>query len=522
MFTSRKGNVSKALFPIYIGILLLVLASCSTKEKQERPSIISSHTTGVISVKSPIRIHFQNPLINIVQVSTNAAEKLIEISPKVEGKAIWANQNMLEFMPNTQLKPNTEYEVTINFSRISDTILSQYTFTFRTIKPTIEVNVTKIEAIEFNNKKGYCINGVINANDYISHEKVSEILSAEIESKNLTPIIQSQSGLSHSFMIDSIPGTNKEQLLHIKFDGSSIGAEGKGEFSYKIPSISNFTIINQTVLYDPEPMVIINFSNILHPDQDFTGMIQIENISKLQILSDKNSLKIYPKNISGGKFKMTIHRGIKSISGEVLNLTQNYEINLSNLKPELRKTNAKIITPPSQQGALFEFEATHLKAVDVRIYQVFQDNVIQFLQVNAYNENWELDRVGKIVYQSTINLEGEAESSSEGWNKYFLDLSKLIKNQQGSLYHIQIGFRKEHVIWDCTESSEENSPLSNEDFWNQFENYSYDQHSWRTNSDPCSNSYYGFRKAIRHNYLSSNTGLIAKKDGKNKLTVFAT
>ncbi|MDY0280362.1 MAG: MG2 domain-containing protein [Salinivirgaceae bacterium] len=522
MSTTNHSIVSTVLILLFIFMQISLFQSCSDRKSQERPSIIASHTTGVISVKSPIRIHFQQPLIDFNDVSTSPSEKLMEISPNIKGKAIWVNQNLLEFMPSTQFKPNQNYTVKINLKAISDTLSFSYKFDFRTIKPTMNVNITKIESIEFDGKKGYCVHGTINTNDYVSTEDLSPVLKANIENISLNPTFSSESGQSHSFVIDSITGTVNSQIMTIKYDGSAIDASEKGEFTYQIPSINEFKIINHTVSYDPEPVIIINFSDILHPDQDYTGMVQLANISNLQIIADKNSLKIYPKHTDNGNFNLTIHQGIKSISDEKLAQTSTFNVNLSNLKPELRKTNAKIITPPTQQGTLFEFEATHLKAVDVRIYQVFQDNVIQFLQVNDYDESWELDRVGKRVYQSTINLEGQAESSSDGWSKYYLDLSKLIENEPGALYHIQIGFRKEHVIWNCIENLEENRTLTNDEFWNQFEDYSYDQYSWQTSDDPCNNNYYGFRKAIRHNYLSSNIGLIAKKDGKSRVTVFAT
>ena len=48
---------------------------------------------------------------------------------------------------------------------------------------------------------------------------------------------------------------------------------------------------------------------------------------------------------------------------------QTFTVHVEREKPQVRKSSSKIISAPTQQGALFEFEAARLKAVDVRIYQ---------------------------------------------------------------------------------------------------------------------------------------------------------
>ncbi len=500
----------------------LVFSACTDKKPQKRPDIISSHTTGVISVKSPVRVHFQFPLINMDDVGKNGPDKLIEISPKTKGKAIWLSQHALEFVPESHFEPDREFRVKVNFQAVSDSIKKAYEFTFRTLRPSLEVAISRIESVDFNGKPGYTVQGNVSATDYVPFEDVQNLIEAKLDRRNIKPSYQAHSGQKYTFMLDSIDRTSNPQTLLISFNGSDLKAQENGEFNFRIPPINEFGIISHSVVYEPEAAIILNFSDILQPNQDLTGMIQLEKTPQLQTLIDKNILKIYPHLTSQGELKLNLFRGIRSIDGSTLPNDALIQLNLVHLQPELRKTSNKVVSSPTQQGSLFEFEAARLHSVDVRIFQVFENNVIQFLQINDFQGNWELERVGKLVYQSTVSLEGQAESSHEGWNKYYLDLSKMVQSEKGALYHIQVGFRKQHTVWDCSEEESESVQTNLNDYWDRFEDYSYGEYSWDYSNNPCNDNFYGFRKALRHNYLSSNIGLIAKKDGKNRLSVFAT
>lgn len=518
------NTLSKLLkINILAAISLLYIFSGCSKKSVEMPDVISSHTSGVVSVKSPIRVNFQFPVIGDNEVGKNVPEKLVTFSPKAEGKAFWISQTAFEFIPENSFESDKEYKCKLDLRALSDTLKTSYEFSFRTLKPSVSFLFQHILATEFDNNSGYTLVGTLVLTDYVSFEKVQNVIDAKIDKRNLKVDYQQTTGLNINITIDSIYRSDNEQVLKINFDGSAINAKEKSEFVLNIPPVNEFRHITGNVLYQPEPVIVISFSDILQANQDLTGLIQLNGKSPSQVVVDKNVVRVYPRITEYGDIVVEMFRGIRSAKGMTMAQNQTFTVHVEREKPQVRKSSSKIISAPTQQGALFEFEAARLKAVDVRIYQIFQNNIIQFLQVNDYQDNWELERVGKVVYQSTINIEGQAESTHQGWSKYYLDLSKLVEKEIGALYHVQIGFRKQHAIWDCSESEEKNrDDINDTDFWDRFDDYSYGEYSWDYSDNPCEDAYYGFRRAIKHNYISSNIGLIAKRDGKNQLTVFAT
>ncbi|PLX16238.1 MAG: hypothetical protein C0599_15685, partial [Salinivirgaceae bacterium] len=189
-----------------------------------------------------------------------------------------------------------------------------------------------------------------------------------------------------------------------------------------------------------------------------------------------------------------------------------------------RKKSEDVILPPGNQGALFAFEAVNLRAVDVRIYRVYENNIIQFLQVNDLTGDYQLNRVGKPIFEKTVVLDQYANTDLGQWNTFYIDLSKIVEQQPGALYHIKIAFRQENAITQCDDGAGSNKAvIAPNDFWDMFTNYYYSyDYNWRDRDNPCKEAYYGYRRAMSHNFMVSDIGIIAKQGQGKELIVFTT
>ena len=65
------------------------------------------------------------------------------------------------------------------------------------------------------------------------------------------------------FKIDSIHRKIEDSEILVKWNGSAIKADNKGENKVFIPGINNFTIVNVDVIQSPEQYLSINFSDPL-------------------------------------------------------------------------------------------------------------------------------------------------------------------------------------------------------------------------------------------------------------------
>jgi uncharacterized protein YfaS (alpha-2-macroglobulin family) len=165
--------------------------------------------------------------------------------------------------------------------------------------------------------------------------------------------------------------------------------------------------------------------------------------------------------------------------------------------------------------------------VDVQVMQIYEDNVLQFLQFNDLPGSNSLNYVGKVVYESKVNLDDSKELNLNKWNRHAIDLAKLIDTQPGAIYRINVRFRKEYSLYECNSDTlprreREYNILQNIDYsklWNYYLYYSY---SGREENTPCYDYYFVSNGGISSNVIASDMGLTAKRGTDGSMLIAVT
>jgi uncharacterized protein YfaS (alpha-2-macroglobulin family) len=166
-------------------------------------------------------------------------------------------------------------------------------------------------------------------------------------------------------------------------------------------------------------------------------------------------LKVYPDTKLVGDIKVDVFTGIKNTDGFKLKNAFAQTLTFEELKPQVRLvSNGSIL--PNSKDLKFNFEAVNLSKVDVRIIKIFQDNILQFLQENNMDSNYDssIKQVGRRIAKETITLIQDKDQSTGKWKAYSIDLSKYIKADPGAIYRVEVGFKKDYSLYDCSSKSE--------------------------------------------------------------------
>lgn len=240
----------KTLQRLLLLSLVIFIASCKDKDKHSETDnlfkfkdYISYNTFGNKSVTTDIRVELAKPLEQFEMTQELAADDYFNISPKTKGKLMVENGKTLIFQPSENLKPDTEYSVTVKLNKFYEDISKEfktYTFSFHTITPNFKVTLGKLQS--YSKQKQY-LDADLEASDVISLEKAKQLVSATQDGKNLKLKWSSERNDAqyYNFTIDSISRKMDDSEILIKWDGKPIGAENKGENIFKIPSQSNFS-----------------------------------------------------------------------------------------------------------------------------------------------------------------------------------------------------------------------------------------------------------------------------------------
>jgi uncharacterized protein YfaS (alpha-2-macroglobulin family) len=529
---------TKALPRFLIFMLIAAIASCSSPRKDTDPTPIDSYyglvagvTSGVVKRSDPVIVKFAGDVVGADQVGKSINRSTFKIKPSVSGEAKWTSTDAIEFIPSKLLDWDTEYTATLKLGSLTDVPdeLSLFVFRFRTPKKQFSVTHSGLSMDAENNNK-YLIRGKLTTSDEFSPEEVEGLLSATVNNKKFDVEWEHnpKSNL-HLFTLGNIERAEAEGRVEIAWDGSKSGVEKhKGGLKIVVPSISDFKVTSAKVINIPDQYVEILFSDPIQQQTDFRGLINIEDQAVQRVQVNRNEMRIYlPARITG-MHEVELNASIESVTGYKLDKTVSYSLNFGGLKPRVRLLGEGVIVPQNQ-GLHFPFEAVNLSAVDVRITKIFANNIHAFLQENNYENSYRINRVGRIIHSSKVELAKKGASDLSNWNAFNLDLAELIEVENGAIYNVEIGFRKSYSLFHCN-ASDDAAPsrfipiedeLQNPGMAYESVYFSY-YYNWQQNDNACSYSYYSPYRFVKRNIMGSDMGIIAKTDAAGTTYVYVT
>ncbi|MEO8240366.1 MAG: MG2 domain-containing protein [Flavobacterium sp.] len=580
----------KAKGLVLVFCVFFIFQACNKKSAADFNSDFSlfkeyivSFTGGIISSESDIRVVLA---FDKKEWKTNQIldSDLFDISPSVDGKVVALSSNTIAFIPEEKLKAGTEYQVTLNLDKLitlpkeKEKELSKFNFTAKTIKQDFSINTADIQSY---NKEYQYLNCVLKTADNIDVETAKKLVLANQKGNDLKIKFEKTSGSAKefNFKIDSIQRFSEPSSVEIAYDGDDFDIDQKGKIIYPVTSINEFKIIQVEVSKDDNQSIAINFSEPLEKGQDFKGLVSLQNANNLKFSAQGNVLKVYFSNeketqkpvvtevesvvsavdtigvavdtsavevdsvaavevaapvqeaasvaeqILSGELLLEIFQGIESQYGQKLGHNFAQKISFDEIKPSIRFIKNGTILPSSNNLKL-NFEAVNLGAVDVKVYKIYKNNILQFLQYNELNGTQNLKKVAQPVAKTTLNLKENTLLNLGKWNTFALDLSKIINPEPGAIYRVEMTYKKAYSLYKCENSeedeSEEEEEIAENDVnysENSYDDYYYDNYEWRESQDPCSGSYF-YNARIATNILATDLGVIAKRGG-NKSYLFA-
>ncbi|EMR03883.1 MG2 domain-containing protein [Cesiribacter andamanensis] len=542
----------KVFIAAFLGLTLLVLAlfyfrspkqdssAYALPEEAAYSAYISAYTVGVISAESAIQVRFTADIAAEEQIGLEQEGKVLELSPSVPGRAYWVDSRTLAFQPEGRLASGTLYQASLKLHKLMAVPKEAEVFTFpiRTMEQNFEVAVEGMRPYDKKDLKKQKFLGQIQTADVASPEAIESVLSATQGGKKLlTSWTHDDDRRTHYFTIEGVARQDQPSEVELSWDGKPMGISKAGTSKLEVPALGDFKLMEGKVVQGEEQYISLQFSDPLQEDQTLTGLVKLEGNPSMRYLINENELKVYPSVRQTGSLLLEVSAGIKNILGYKMKGGHELTLLFEQMSPAVRLVKSGTILP-STDGLVLPFEAVSLKAVDVQIVQIFEENIGQFLQVNALDGKQELKRVGRPLVQKTIPLNASGIPDLGRWNRFQLDLSEFIKTEPGAIYQVSLGFRKQHSAFFCSEGGDAGEQLTefaatDNTNWDEADRHYYDEYydedyyydsdyQYSQRDNPCHSSYYGRRRTISTNILASDLGLIAKRGEGGKLLAVVT
>jgi len=529
------------VIPLLLVFSLLVTTSCKKKYTPLAvdpafSAYVISFTSGVVSNTTKVQVRLVQPVAEAVPGKELSSDPF-SFSPGVKGKTIWVDRQTIEFVPDKLLPSGEIYTVDFRldkFVKVPDK-LETLTFRFQVLRQNISFDFNGISPYNESDMRLQKINGSFITADYADGALLEKAIETDGISHPHLKWSHSPNGRIHTFTVDSVERKEKPYPIKIEWNGSDIGSKD-GSFEFEMPALDEFKIIHTKFTSNPRNQVEIYFSDPLSRMQDVSGLFSLTPSAGENVVVSGNEVKIIPNSQVTGEVKVNVYGGVKNYAEKPLGANYSFKVKFFSLKPQVELIGDGVIVPHTD-GILFPFRAVSLSAVDVKIIKIFENNIVQFLQVNQLNDKQELKRVGRVVYNQEVQLTSDEPIDYSQWNNFSLDLSKLIETEPGAIYRVELSFRKKHSLYPCSDNSldkkEEytepkdmnegyNEPPS-ESYWGYYDddNYiDYDNYKWEDKDDPCKPSYYmNSEHRVARNVLASDLGIITKAGTNNEYFV---
>lgn len=533
----------KNLAFLLIPVLLFSCSSSEETQEAERVEInpefsqyIAAFTGGVIPSDASIKVQFNEDIPADVR-NDEGTKDAFELYPEAEGTVNWVDERTIEFIPNQPLKSGMLYKASVDLTEFLDVDdgLEMFEFNFRTKRKSFNLAFERFASSskkDFENQK---LIGQIRFTEPVDSMAVKKMITAHQDGEPLNVAVLQETGRDYKFVVQNIIRKNQRSDLEVSWNGEAVGIGKSGTKKIKIPTKNEFVVLDVEVNHAPEQFVRIHFSDPLNQDQFMEGLIYLQD-NDVQVVVDDQVVILYPNKRIIGSERVKISKGVENVNGKKLDAAGSYSIYFEDIAPNLELLGEGNIVPKSGK-AHFPFRAVNLTAVDVTITQIFEDNVIQFLQVNNYDGTYQLRRVGREVYEERVELDPEGGMDLHSWNNFSIDLSKYIDVQPGAIYRVTISAKKEYSLYECNSNGSVDEDLTTFAFtgkdedWSEsdwgdgyyYDDYYYDyyydyDYDYSSRNDPCSDYFYN-SKRISRNVLISDIGIIAKAGADKRMHV---
>lgn len=476
--------MKKVIFAALLTALLPMLTFCGTSGGQTEGIECSSE----IRADDPLTIRFASPFVEKSNAELAAiAKSAVTISPKVDFDAEIVDVQTLCIYPRQPLDYNTAYKVTVNGAKLTGKP-GKGTYEVQTLAPVIIFDFGQLKADP--DKEGiYSLEVGLESSDPLDAKYLEDGFSIK-GSQAAVNWDHSADGLHHSAVASGIASSAAASKLTVNYNYPKYAAGGSR--SYGLPASGEFSVMSSEVFSEPY-MYVIAFSALLDKTQNFQELVSMPGAGRLSFSVDRNILTIKPAIApSAEKQFLSVSKAIRSSKGS--KLTEDFErwFAIPSGEPEIAFISTGAVLPSS--GMSIGFRSINYAKAEVRVKQIYESNVIQFLQENRLDEaQGYIGNVARTVLDTTLVLGEQNSPALRNMNVYGLNIADLLKIQKGAIYHIEI-----RGIDPLAEFREE-----------------------RWESDYWFGSWEDYEQRVR-NILVSDLNIIAKSSDEGACTVFVT
>ena len=379
--------------PSFLLALILVFVSCAKESDVLR--VASPLPEGVLPQDTVIALTFSRGVVPLDSLNRWTDVPLIEFTPAIPGKFVWQDTSRLVFSPDAPLAGDVRYSARLNTELLkalagAGSFGGPSEFAFSTERFTMKQAEFFYDRLGEQRQVGIKANLVftyaVSPEDVASHTKVT----IDDQAHPISRIMTTQRSRVIALEVGVVAQLDKERTIAVSFDDQLISPETSTRvwmerpFVYTLPALGELQVYGHEAGTDGiKGWIRVRTSQQVDPAAA-KGFVTVEPVREYDIQGDGQSFTVRGKFEPGTPFRLHIGKGMESVLGGRMQNDYDADIVIGNVAPSFRfASESGLYMLLSGQRSL-EITTVNISKLNVRVSQVFQNNLVFFLDGGRY------------------------------------------------------------------------------------------------------------------------------------------
>ena len=445
---------------LYLIILsIFVLTSCGPSNTVQ---VASFSPTGEVNNLTTFTIEFTENLAPADSLDKWMTDEFIEFEPKIPGQFKWLDAKTLIFSPDVPLEPIQQYT-----ARISKKVLFNTTFTADFDEQEFHTPDFDVKSVDFfwtripNESYKLSAQANINFNYAVNPDQLKQYLSIIKDGSEVAEfqIVSQNSSQTIAVNFGEVPQTDKEQDLEIVVKEGLESVIGKKplqdsrSFSKELPPITKLQITGVSSEYDGSTASIIVGTTQMVDESKLKDYVSLSDKKDLQFFATENSFRIQSDLDNMETVELLIKKGLPGLYGGELEFEYEQVVSLVSLNPSISfaDKSGKYLMLSGYKN--LQANIVNVDEVEIEVSQIFENNLIHFLDRYSYTYNYYDDYYNPTYYTAsfgrTLSTKKTKLNGGKNWlQKLDVNLDEAIKNEYKGIYVVTVRSSEDRWIQD--------------------------------------------------------------------------
>ena len=455
----------KSLHDVVLTLLLgITYLSCTGPDTQAL-RLTSDLPSGVISRDAVIMLTFSRGVVPPDSLNLWTNTPFVEFTPAIPGKFVWQDTARLVFSPDLPFAGDAKFSGKLNTTLLkamahATSFKGGDEFTFSTGRFTLKTAEFFYDRVGEKRQVGIRANleftYLVNPQDIAGSIR----LTVDGAPQQIARVVTQEKNRLIAIEVGTVSQLEKSRAITIAFDDKLVSPETstriwmESPFTYQLPPLAELKIYGHEAGFDGVTSWIkVRTSQEVDAAVAKAGLT-IEPLREFTVTDDGMGFTIRGKFEPGTAFRLLIRKGLESVLGGKTQNDYPADVVIGNIAPSFRFTSSSGIYMLMGGRRILEVKTVNMPKLFVRVSQVFQNNLVFFLDNGRSYDYYEGDDAGdeegggdwRAKYRYYLGNYGRQLSvdtivTGGGANQEmtsFIDMNRFLNNGYRGFYLVEI------------------------------------------------------------------------------------